>query len=240
MPAAIVLLAAGSGSRVGAGINKILLPLGGSTVLGHSLSTALSVPDVARFVLVVRAGEQDEVAEAVVPLLGDHEVAVVAGGETRHASEWQALQVLAADIEGGAIDVVTIHDAARPLAEAQLYSATIAAAREHGGAIPAAPLGHLLTRALAPVAGGAGGAGDVGDVGDGGGQALVGVQTPQSFRAVDLLAAYRVAAAEGTEFTDTAGCLERYGRVRIAAVPSTRANLKVTFPEDVALAEALG
>lgn len=240
MPAAIVLLAAGSGSRVGAGINKILLPLGGSTVLGRSLTTALAVPDVARLVLVIRAGEQDEVAEAVVPLLGDHEVRVVTGGETRHASEWQALQVLAADIESGAIDVVAIHDAARPLAQAQLYSATIAAAREHGGAIPAAPLGHLLTRALTPVAGGTGHAGSgAGDTG-GGGHALVGVQTPQSFRAVELLAAYRAAAAEGTEFTDTAGCLERYGRVRIAAVPSTRANLKVTFPEDVALAEALG
>jgi 2-C-methyl-D-erythritol 4-phosphate cytidylyltransferase len=65
------------------------------------------------------------------------------------------------------------------------------------------------------------------------------VQTPQSFSAPELLAAYRAAAAEDAEFTDTAGCLERYSRVRIAAVPSTRVNLKVTFPEDVALAAAL-
>jgi len=221
--AAIVLLAAGSGSRVGAGVNKVLLPLGSTTVLGRSVTTALTVPDVARIVLVVRAGEEPAVAEAVVPLLGDRELTVVPGGETRHQSEWQALQVLAADIESGTVDVVAIHDSARPLAPATLYTATIAAAREHGGAIPAAPLGHLLTRALAPVSG-----------------TLVGVQTPQSFRAPDLLAAYRAAAAEGTEFTDTAGCLERYGSVRIAAVPSTRSNLKVTFPEDVALAEALG
>jgi 2-C-methyl-D-erythritol 4-phosphate cytidylyltransferase len=228
MPAAIVLLAAGSGSRVGAGVNKVLLPLGDATVLGRSLRTALAVPDVARIVLVVRAGEEQAVAEAVVPLLGDREVAVVAGGETRHASEWQALRVLAADIEGGNVDVVAIHDGARPLAEAELYTATIDAAREHGGAIPAAPLGHLLTRTL----------GSIPAVSDG--QELVGVQTPQSFRASELLAAYRAAAAEGTEFTDTAGCLERYGRLRIAAVPSTRVNLKVTFPEDVALAEALG
>lgn len=228
MPAAIVLLAAGSGSRVGAGVNKVLLPLGDSTVLGRSLSTALSVPDVGRVVLVVRAGEEEAVAEAVVPLLGEREVVVVPGGETRHASEWQALQLLGADIESGVVDVVAIHDSARPLAGVALYEGTIAAAREQGGAIPAAPLGHLLTRRLAPV------------TAQVDGDALAGVQTPQSFRAPELLAAYRAAAAEGTEFTDTAGCLERYTQVRIAAVPSTRVNLKVTFPEDVALAEALG
>ena len=227
MPAAIVLLAAGSGSRVGAGVNKVLLPLGDVTVLGRSLSTALAVPDVARVVLVVRAGEEEAVAEAVVPLLSEREVRVVTGGATRHASEWQALQVLAADIESGEVDVVAIQDSARPLADVPLYEATIAAAREYGGALPAAPLGHLLTSSLAPVAALAEG------------RTLVGVQTPQTFRATELLAAYRAAAAEGTEFTDTAGCLERYGRVRIAAVPSTRVNLKVTFPEDVALAGAL-
>jgi 2-C-methyl-D-erythritol 4-phosphate cytidylyltransferase len=220
--AAIVLLAAGAGSRVGADVNKVLLPLGPTTVLGRSVGTALDVAGVTRVVLVVRPGEERAVAEVVVPLLGDREIAVVAGGSTRHQSEWQALQVLAAEIESGMIDVVAIHDSARPLATAELYAATIASAREHGGAIPAAPLGHLITRTLQPVSG-----------------ALVGVQTPQSFRAPELLAAYRSAASDGAEFTDTAGCLERYTDVRIAAVSSSRANLKVTFPEDVAVAEAL-
>jgi len=223
--AAIVLLAAGSGSRVGAQVNKVLLPLGSTTVLGRSVSTALEVPDVSRVVLVVRPGEEQAVAEAVVPLLGEREVAVVPGGATRHQSEWHAVQALAAEIESGAIDVVAIHDSARPLADAALYTATLEAAREHGGAIPVAALGHLLTRALAPVGQD--------------GQRMVGVQTPQSFRAAELLAAYRAAAEDQTEFTDTAGCLERYGSVRVAAVPSARTNLKVTFPEDVALAEAL-
>ena len=231
MPAAIVLLAAGSGSRVGADVNKILLPLGATTVLGRSLATALTVPDVARIVLVVREGEQEAVADAVVPLLGEREATVVIGGATRHASEWQALQVLAGDIESGAIDVVAIHDSARPLADVALYDATITAAREHGGAIPAAPLGHLLTSRLLPVDVGSDEAASV---------SLVGVQTPQSFRGPELLAAYRAAAVDGAEFTDTAGCLERYSRVAVAAVPSTRLNLKVTYPEDVALAEALG
>ncbi len=68
---------------------------------------------------------------------------------------------------------------------------------------------------------------------------LVAVQTPQAFRAGDLLAAYRQADADGFVGTDTAACLERYADVSIAGVPSTTANLKVTFPEDVALAEEL-
>ena len=222
MSAAIVLLAGGAGSRVGAAVNKVLLPLGPGTVLGRSMATALEVDDVSRIVLVVRPGEEAAVAETIVPLLVEREVAVVAGGASRHQSEWQAIQVLAADIESGSIDVVAIHDSARPLASARLYEATLAAAREHGGAIPVAPVGHLLTTALAPVEG-----------------ELVGVQTPQAFRALELLHAYRSAAADNSQFTDTAGCLERYSGVRIAAVPSTHLNLKVTFPEDVAVAEAL-
>ena len=65
------------------------------------------------------------------------------------------------------------------------------------------------------------------------------MQTPQAFRARDLLAAYRQADADGFVGTDTAACLERYADVAIAGVPSTTANLKVTFPEDIALADAL-
>jgi 2-C-methyl-D-erythritol 4-phosphate cytidylyltransferase len=223
MPAALVVLAAGSGSRVGADRNKVLLSLGDTTVLGRSVTTALAVPDVARVVVVARPGEEAAVGESLTPVLGEREVLLVAGGATRHASEARALAVLRRDIDAGAVDVVAIHDGARPLASPELYTAVIEAARMHGGALPAAPLGHLLTRTLAPVDG-----------------ELVGVQTPQAFRAVELLQAYDAAAEAGEEFTDTAGCLERHSGLRIAAVPSTSLNLKVTFPEDVALAAALG
>ncbi len=219
MPAAVVILAAGSGTRVGAGVNKVLLPLGDAPVLVWSLRDALALPDVRRVVLVARADERDAVAAAVAPHLGDHEVLLVDGGETRHASEWSAIRALAADIEAGEVDVVAIHDGARPLAGRPLFGQTIEAAREHGGAIPVVPLGQLITTAA-----------------EAAGAGLAGVQTPQAFRARDLLAAYRRADADGFDGTDTAGCLERYADVRIAAVPSSPLNLKITFPEDVALA----
>lgn len=223
MSVAVVLLAAGSGTRVGAEVNKVLLPLGPSTVLGTSVTAALAVDDVRRIVVVIRDGDGNAVAAAITPLLGDREVAVVVGGSTRHSSERNALRALRPEIESGEIDVVVMHDAARPLATPELYAATIAAAREYGGALPVAPLTHLVTRALSPA-----------------GSELVGVQTPQAFGASALLQAYDAAAADGADFTDTAGCLERYTpHVRVAAIPSTALNLKVTYAEDLAAAERL-
>src|SRR3954471_15457014 len=117
---AAVLLAAGSGTRVGAQTNKVLLPLDGAPVLAHSVRTVLDVEGVHRIVLVVRPEDREEVSAAVAPHLGAHDLWLVAGGEQRHHSEWQALQVLAEDIEEGELDVVAIHDGARPLAGADL------------------------------------------------------------------------------------------------------------------------
>lgn len=215
-----MILAAGSGSRVGAGVNKVLLPVDGASVLAHSLRTALAVDDVARVVLVVRPGDERSVADEVEPLLGPREVLMVPGGADRHASEWAALQALRPAIDAGDVDVVAIHDAARPLATPALYDAVVAAARTHGGAIPVVVTSALL---------GPDGVVEGGAV----------VQTPQAFAADELLAAYTTAEHDGFTGTDTASCLEAYSEVRIAAVAGEAANLKVTYPEDVALAEAL-
>jgi 2-C-methyl-D-erythritol 4-phosphate cytidylyltransferase len=222
VPAAVVILAAGSGSRVGADTNKVLLPLGDSTVLGHSVRAALAVPDVVRLVLTVRAGDEDAVRAAVAPLLGDREVRLVPGGATRHASEWRSLQALADDIDAGLLSAVAVHDGARPLAGPGLFEATLAAAREHGGALPVVELPGLVDRNLRRAVGG-----------------VVGVQTPQAFRAVPLLDAHRRAAADGYESTDTAACFERYADLPVVAVQGGATNLKVTFPEDLAVAERL-
>ncbi len=224
---AAIILAAGSGTRVGATaddrpVNKVLLPVAGVPILARSVRTVLDVAGVHRIVLVVRREDRDAVSEAVAPHLGAHDLWVVDGGEQRHDSEWQALRVLADDIESGEIDVVAIHDAARPLASQQLWRSVIDAAAEHGGAIPVVETPQLSRAdgSLAP-------------------HGLVGVQTPQAFRAGELLAAYRRAEADGFVGTDTAACLERYTGVAIAGVASSTGNLKVTFPEDVELAEML-
>jgi 2-C-methyl-D-erythritol 4-phosphate cytidylyltransferase len=222
VPAAVVILAAGAGRRVGAGSNKVLLPLGDRPVLAWSVCDALALDDVRRVLVVVRPGEMPVVADALGPHLGDGEVGLVEGGVTRHASEWCALAALRPEIETGAIDVVAIHDGARPLAGTALFAAAIGAARQHGGAIPCVRLTGVISR-------------------DGAGlpAELDGVQTPQAFRAAELLAAYERADADGFEGTDTAACWARYTDLPVAAVPSTPANLKITFPEDLALALSL-
>lgn len=225
VPAAVVILAAGSGSRVGAGVNKVLLPLLDRPVLAWSVTAALSLEDVGRVLVVCRAGEEDAVAEAIGPHLGEGEVGIVAGGATRHASEWAALRALRREIESGSLDVVAIHDGARPLAPTRLYAEVIDAARSRGGALPVVRLTDVVAADGAAPAGG-----------------LVGVQTPQAFRAAALLAAYTAADADGFEGTDTAATVERYGDPddgQVVAVPSSARNLKVTFPEDVTLAARL-
>lgn len=225
MPAAVVILAAGSGSRVGADVNKVLLPLDGTPVIVHSLVTVLGLSGVDPVVLVCRPGEEDDVATVVAPHLGGRDVLLVPGGDTRHDSEQAALAVLASQIEGGEVDVVVVHDGARALAPASLFAEVIAVAREAGGAVPIVALPGLLPRDPAtPLP-----AGD-----------LVGVQTPQAFRAAPLLAAYRAARRDGFDGTDTAACLERYQpELAIVPVPAGPANLKITYAEDLDLASRL-
>ena len=224
----VVVLGAGAGNRVGAGVNKVLIELAGRPLLAWSLTHALATAGVDRVVVVAAPTEHAEVADALSAYLpqdgpdGSPEVALVPGGTSRHGSEWAALQAVAGHVEAGRTDVVAIHDGARPLASPALFDAVVAAARRHGGALPAAATHGLVTADLTPAPRG-----------------LVGVQTPQAFRARPLLEAYRAAARDGFEGTDTAATFERYAGLPVVAVPSTPANLKVTWPEDLALAEEL-
>ena len=103
-------------------------------------------------------------------------VELVEGGDSRHASEFNVLRYLAADIESGAIDVVLIHDAARPLAGPDMMRTALAVAREFGGAVPALAAPDVVRSRAGP-----GLAPPRTD------RSLVRVQTPQAFRALPLL-----------------------------------------------------
>jgi 2-C-methyl-D-erythritol 4-phosphate cytidylyltransferase len=220
---AVLLLAAGSGTRVGASTNKVLLPMSGAPVLAWSLRTITALEYVERVVVVHRDEDREVVADVVLGELREgREATLVAGGATRHDSEWRGLRVLRADLAGGRLDVVVIHDAARPLAGRALFDATVEASHEHGGAIPVRSQPGLLHRQSGgPVAG------------------LVGVQTPQAFRAAALLDAYTRADAEGFKGTDTAACVAKYTDLTVRAVQAPATNVKITFAEDIALAARL-
>lgn len=224
MPAAaLVLLAAGSGSRTGHPKNKVFLPLAGRCVLTWSLDRTTSLPQIGPVVLVVR---DDEVAAARTVLeqeSPERDVRIVPGGPTRHGSEWNALRCLAAEIGSGEVDVVVVHDAARPLSDRALFVEVVRMARAHGGAVPGRRQGSLL-----------------GDDLRGSGFDAVTVQTPQAFRAAPLLAAHEAAHRAGFQSSDTAACVESFGdAVTVRFLPGPASNIKITFAEDMLLAEAL-
>lgn len=223
--AAAVVLAGGSGTRVGAGRNKVYLPLGGRSVLAWSIAVFTGMPDFGVVVLVVRA--EDRLAAQEVLADCDRDVEIVTGGGTRQESELAALRHLAARIEDGSIDAVLIHDGARPLAGRSLVQAVLTAAREGGGAVPGMRRDDLA--AAAPDGTGLAGPPPAG---------LVAVQTPQGFRAGPLLAVYEEAARQGFVGTDTASCMERFAPgVPIRWVRGEERNFKITYPHDLLVAE---
>ncbi|MFZ0161406.1 MAG: 2-C-methyl-D-erythritol 4-phosphate cytidylyltransferase [Kineosporiaceae bacterium] len=219
--AAVVVLAGGSGSRLGArldgvSLNKVYLPLNGRPVLAWSLHAADQVPGVVRLVLVVRAEDAERAAAMLREDPVSRPVEVVTGGATRHGSEDAAMARLAPAIRAGDLDVVAVHDGARPLATSSLFAEVIKVAATHGGAVPAVTSGPLLPHP------------------DG---VLVRVQTPQAFRAPALLEAYSAAARDAFEGTDTASGVQAYTDLEVRTVPGSASNLKVTYPDDVAVAE---
>lgn len=226
--AAFVVLAGGSGTRLGSDRNKVYLPLAGRPVISWSLSWATDVPEVGRVVLVIRPEDEQQAAEAVEAAGVGLAIEIVTGGATRHRSEQAALDHLSWPICAGSVDVVAIHDGARPLAGSPLLQQVIRAAAEHGGAVPTLPEDSAWPvdaagRLRPPDAA----------------HALHRVQTPQAFRAAPLLEAYAAALRSGTEGTDTSAALEGRAGLRVVSVPGHPENLKVTFPDDLVRAERL-
>lgn len=227
MQAVGVVLAAGLGTRVGADGNKAYLPLAGRSMLAWALHTLIQLPEIARTILVYRAGEITLARDTLQVELGSAAVEFVEGGDTRHASETNVLRYLAGDIESDAVDVVVIHDAARPLAGPDMFVEAVTLARRFGGALPALPIRDLARHD------------DNGMCAVSDQSTLVRVQTPQAFRALDLLRAYRSAERDGFEGTDTSSCIERYTEIEVQTFPGRADNLKVTYARDVAVAQHL-
>jgi len=218
--AAAVVLAGGSGTRLGAEANKVYLPLVGRPLLSWSLEAFARAPAVGRLVLVARPADRGLAGEAARAV--DRPVEIVDGGATRHDSEWAALRLLAPAIRAAELDVVAIHDGARPVVSQRLIADAVAATREHGAAVPGVSLTGVARHDLTPVPG-----------------TLVRVQTPQGFRADLLLAAHEQADADCFAGTDTAACVERYAGVPVHCIPGDPRNMKVTYRPDLALAERL-
>jgi 2-C-methyl-D-erythritol 4-phosphate cytidylyltransferase len=216
------VVAGGSGRRFGG--PKQFLQLGDRPVAAWSVEAARSVADGV--VVVVRADAPGDPGDARAP---EHvpeqgtdlgaDVTVV-GGPSRADSVRAGLAAVPVDAT-----IIVVHDAARPLAGADLFAAVVAAAKAEGtdGVIPVLPVSDTLKRTSQGVV--------LSTVERDG---LVTVQTPQAFDAQALRAAHR----SGGDATDDAGLLEAVGAT-VRTVPGDPRNLKITRPEDLELAEAL-
>lgn len=201
------------------------MPIGDRPALEYSLETMDRSPRVDQVTLVVR--EQDQArAELLInetmPAKLSH---VVVGGDTRHQSEVAGLEALRPDIESGDVDLVAIHDGARPFLTLQLLDELIDAAIRHDGAVPGLGIPEPLYRTTSD------GAEMIEP------DTLRRVQTPQVFRARPLLAAYEASLEVGFEGVDTAETMERFSDARVVVVPGDPRNIKITFVEDLYTAE---
>ena len=215
--AAVVIPAAGAGRRMG-GLRKQYAELAGEPILLRAIRPFLAHPDVG---LVVVALPPEDAADR--PSFLPAGVLVVAGGAERGDSVRAGLAAVP-----DSVDVVVIHDAARPLVTDEEIDRAIAAAAAGAGAVVAVPVSDTLKR--------------VGE--DGAIQATVDraglwrAQTPQAFPRAMIVDAYARAAAEGVAATDDAALVERYGG-RVVVVEGSPRNLKVTTAADLRLAERL-
>ena len=225
MAVAAIVLAGGAGSRVRKNVNKVYLPVRDRDILAYSLETLGRSPRIARVVLVVREEDRGHAEFLAVETIASKPSNVVIGGPSRHLSELAGIRALADLIESGAIEIVAIHDGARPFLTHDLLNRLLDAAVAHGGAIPGLPIEAPLYRATSE-----------------GLKVLPSlnlrrVQTPQVFHARLLLEAYQASVAAGFEGVDTAETVERFSNLEVKVIPGDPRNIKITFVEDLFVAE---
>ena len=222
MKASAIVVAAGSGSRLGSDIAKAFVPLAAHPMLFYALRTIESVESVVETVIAVPAGMEAQARAVVVEAGLRTPVKLAPGGSERQDSVRIALQLTSAES-----DLVIVHDAARPFAARRIFEACLETASRVGGAIAAVPVSDTLKRAegktiSATVAR----------------DSLWQAQTPQAFQRELLIRAHQRAAAQGIAATDDADLVERLG-AKVEIVEGAAINLKITTRADLELAEAL-
>lgn len=215
---AALICAGGSGSRAGAGLPKQYRLLDGRPILAASLDLFLNHPAVSQVVAAIGADHRDLYEAAAAPFAASEKLlAPATGGDSRQASVRAGLEALA----DGGIDIVLVHDAARPFASPALVDRAIASAFANGGAVP----GVAVVDTICEV-----------DRGGGRGATLDrercrALQTPQAFDYGRLRAAHAQAEGAGREdFTDD-GALYAWAGHRVVVFEGESENVKLTTPE---------
>lgn len=213
-----VVVAGGRGARAGLGRNKVFFAWKGRSVLSRCLD-ALERSGALDGAVLVLGAEDFEQYEALCAREGASPLVkrVVAGGDCRRRSVRSGLAALPEEVE-----IVAVHDAARPFVSPEAVRETVQSARKWGSGVISTPVTDTIKRV------GPDGAVETLDRAQ-----LRAVQTPQTFDCAKLKAAHERAEAEGFDATDDAALFEHYyGSVRLVTAPGAEANIKLTNPAD--------
>lgn len=220
---AVIVVAAGGGVRLGAGVPKAFVPLAGRTLLARSLYSAFGMREPGQVIVVAPATHlaQARAVGAEVAGAASGYLHVVTGGQTRQQSVAAGL----AEVRDG-VEIVLVHDAARALTPSSLFDAVVAEVRRRGGGVvPGLPVTDTIKRTDA--------VGRITETVDR--SELSAVQTPQGFPREQLLAAY---ASPAGDFTDDAALVMEAGHP-VAVVPGDALAFKITTVWDLRRAEHL-
>jgi 2-C-methyl-D-erythritol 4-phosphate cytidylyltransferase len=217
-----ILAAAGQGERFGR--RKQLVDLGGKPLAAWSLEIFARSQEVTHVVIACEPDERTQFQTLARTLLGSKLHAVVAGGARRQDSVFAALRAIRASV-----DIVVIHDGARPFVREELLRQVVDKARTFGAAIAAVPVKDTIKQVT-----------ESGVVSKTIPRDRVwAAQTPQAFGFDLLFQAHEDAEEAGFAATDDSELVERLGSVSVAIVQSSYENLKVTTPEDLLIAERI-
>jgi 2-C-methyl-D-erythritol 4-phosphate cytidylyltransferase len=220
---AVIIVAAGKGTRMGPNVDKLFLSLGGSPVIAHTWRRFDQLPEFAEIILVVREGMREAFQDLGKEQGFRKPVRFAIGGRGRQDSVWNGLEALDPGTE-----IVAIQDGARPCTPVSVILDSISEARAHGAAVAAQPIvdtikesedGRTVARTLDR-------------------SRLWAVQTPQTFQVGVIRHALKEVRRRGLVVTDDTAACELTGHP-VRLVSCTQPNPKVTRPDDLPYLEYL-
>jgi 2-C-methyl-D-erythritol 4-phosphate cytidylyltransferase len=219
----LLIAAAGSGRRMGAVGNKLLLPVAGRPVLAWTLDAVLACTAIRWVGIIGQPVDAEAVAGIVAAAAPDRPVRWILGGDTRQESVRRGLAALPPEAQG-----VLIHDGARALVEPDLLERCAAAVTQGQAVIAATPVTDTIKQVD--------GEGMITGTPDR--SRLWAAQTPQGFPVQQLRQAHTTAGERGWSVTDDAALFERLG-LAVQVLEAPPSNIKLTTPFDLTIAEAV-
>lgn len=217
-----VIVAAGKGKRMGTEISKQFLPLCGKEILAHTVEKFEKAACIRDIILVTGGDALQDVRQMVQEYGWKKIISVTEGGKERQDSVFLGLQQVPQDTE-----IVLIHDGVRPFVTEEILERSIAAAKETGGCVAGVPAKDTIK--VCDAEGFAIATPDR--------STLRQIQTPQTFRRKEILAAYEKAKADGFLGTDDASVAEHSG-FPVRVIMGSYSNIKITTKEDLLIGAA--